>query len=42
MTGNLVGIEDGCATVTSYKLPEPLAYAGKGERGWRLEVRIPI
>jgi len=29
MSGNPVKIGDGCATVTGYKLPSPLAFAGK-------------
>ena len=29
MTGNLVKIEGGCATVTGYKLPQPLRICDK-------------
>jgi hypothetical protein len=38
--GNLVKFEDGCATVTGYKLPEPLAPSnGAGKAGVRSETR---
>jgi hypothetical protein len=35
--GNLVRIEDGCATVTGYKLPSPLVPLGTGKAGARFE-----
>ena len=37
--GNLVRIEDGCATVTGYKLPSPLVPSGTGKAGARFEAR---
>ena len=37
--GNLVKIEDGCATVTGYKLPSPLVPFGTGKAGARFETR---
>jgi hypothetical protein len=37
MSGNPVRIGDGYATVTGYKLPQPLAFAGKA--GVRFEAR---
>src|SRR5262245_43987685 len=40
-SGNLVKIEDGCATVTGYELPRPLAHqAGKAGVRFKPEVRI--
>ena len=32
-------IEDGCATVTGYKLPSPLVLFGTGKAGARFETR---
>ena len=37
--GNLVEIEDGCATVKGYKLPQPLACLQAGKAGARSETR---
>jgi hypothetical protein len=38
-----VKIGDGCATVTGYRLPMPLASrSGRRERGFQPEVRIPV
>ena len=43
MSGNPVRIGDGCATVTGYRLPMPLAgSAGKAGARFKPEVRIPI
>jgi len=40
MSGNPVEIGDGCATVTGYKLPQPLApLSGAGKAGVRVEAR---
>jgi hypothetical protein len=38
-SGNLVKIEDGCATVTGYKLPRPLVGQPAGKAGARSNAR---
>ncbi len=40
--GNPVRIGDGCATVTDYKLPQPLAQRREGGSEVMPEVRIPV
>ena len=43
MSGNPVRIGDGCATVTGYRLPKPLAGFGReGGSEVKPEVRIPV
>jgi hypothetical protein len=42
MSGNPVKIGDGYATVTGYKLPQPLVNAGKAGARLEPEVRISI
>jgi hypothetical protein len=43
MSGNPVKIGDGCATVTGYRLPKPLAELGReGGSEVKPEVRIPV
>src|ERR1041385_8231285 len=39
MSGNPVRIGDGCATVTGYKLPWPLAVRSAGKAGARFKTR---
>jgi hypothetical protein len=38
-SGNPVRIGDGCATVTGYKLPQPLVSEGAGKAGARFQAR---
>ena len=38
-SGNPVRIGDGCATVTGYKLPQPLASHEAGKAGARFQAR---
>jgi hypothetical protein len=39
MSGNLVRIGDGYATVTGYKLPQPLVSSETGKAGVRFQAR---
>ena len=39
MSGNPVRIGDGCATVTGYKLPQPLVSGKTGKAGARFQAR---
>jgi hypothetical protein len=39
LSGNPVRIGDGCATVTGYKLPQPLVSVETGKAGARFQAR---